>query len=259
MKPGIATLKSLGWPAYLWANRWLAPWDQENDILLDLGGGTGNFSYWFKDKIKRIAVIDFMLLPLITINEPFTFKIQGDIFHIPLKDGSVSKIIFSDVMEHLLPEHVSIIIREIYRILNKNGTVFVNTSCFGFYLRRYFYRAIGKDGTGRLDWADLKDGHFNRLKHKEMVDIFSTAGFQINDYRFTKHFFQPIPQILRQLLRLCVGNKKAKAIAINLDSSASPKRFNPIIQAIGNLWASLDPILLGKIEGGAVFYKLVKL
>jgi predicted SAM-dependent methyltransferase len=189
--------------------------------------------------------------------------LQADIFTIPLKNNSVDKILLSDVMEHFKPKDVPMVLREMYRVLNIGGTVFVNTSCYGFYFRRLFYNATGRPEMGRLDWADLKDGHFNRLKHAEMLDIFYDAGFEVLDHRFLKHFFQPLLQILRNFLpdydiRKRQNGKKVNAKQRNFVEKNTGNRKKWILQAMVNLWSFLDPSLFGRIEGGAVFYKLLK-
>lgn len=262
VKPTIGNLKSLSWPAYVWANKYLGPWDEKKDILLDLAGGTGNFSYLFKERVKRTIVLDFVYSPLSLIKETSTDKLQANIFMIPLKDLSVSKIIFSDVMEHFESYDIPQVLQEIYRVLNIGGTAFVNTSCYGFYLRHLFYRVIGRPSKGRLDWADLKDGHFSRLTHGEMLDLFHAAGFKVLDYRFLKHLFQPIPQIIRYISRNYYTeerqSKKGAENKQNVNMKCNGRQLKRVLQALVNLWSSLDPLLFGKIQGGAAFYKLVK-
>jgi ubiquinone/menaquinone biosynthesis C-methylase UbiE len=263
VKPTIGNLKSLSWPAYVWANKYLAPWDNEKDILLDLGGGTGNFSYLFKDKVKRTIVLDFIFSPLSCIKESFTDKLQANIFKIPLKDNSVSKILFSDVMEHFKPKDIPQVLQEMYRVLNIGGTAFVNTSCYGFYLRRLFYRATGRPSKGRLDWADLKDGHFSRLTHEEMLDLFQSAGFKILEYRFLKHLFQPILQILRDFLAYYHTRNRQPGNEVietkrDFEVNSTENFIKGMLQALVNLWSFTDLSLFGRIEGGAVYYKLLK-
>lgn len=261
VKPRLGTLRSLSWPAYLWANAYLSPFDYEADVLLDLGGGTGNFAALFHGRVRRIIVLDLVLDPLLAITDPDIVRVQGDILRLPLADQAVTKIIFSDVMEHFLPEHVPAVLAEISRILADQGTVFVNTSCYGFYLRRYFYRLLGRPEQGRLDWADLKDGHFNRFTHQEMLTLFQEAGLRVLDYRFLKQFFQPLPQIAKHFWGRRRGGPEREALAEedNLGAATrSGRRGQQFWQAAVNLWSMLDPLLLGKMAGGAVFYKLQK-
>jgi ubiquinone/menaquinone biosynthesis C-methylase UbiE len=264
IEPRISTLRSLSWPAYVWAKKLLSPLSPYNDVLVDLGGGTGNFSFLFRDIVKQIIVLDLVYAPLTEIKEPGTLKIQGDILEIPLKDESVSRVILNDVMEHFVPNDVPKLLKEMYRISRKDCKIFVNTSCYGFSLRRFYNNVLlNKHRKGRLDWADLKDGHFNRFKHSEMVGFFREHGFKIRNYRFSKHFFQPLSRILSHpfidLRLLMQGNESYLDCRKNsLLIRPKGKRINSKLQTIINAWSYLDVMLLGRVEGGAVYYLLEK-
>ena len=109
----------------------------------------------------------------------------------------------------------------------------------------------------------MKDGHFNRFKHSEMVGFFREHGFKIKNYRFTRHFFQPLSRILihpiLDLRQLMKGNESHLNYRKNkMLVGLKGKRINPKLQTIINAWSYLDVVLLGRIEGGSVYYLLEK-
>jgi hypothetical protein len=116
-----------------------------------------------------------------------------------------------------------------------------------------------------LDWADLKDGHLNRLKHEEMCRFFQAANLQIANYRFSKHLFQPLVQIGKHVAMSMLRRWKSIGPIImsreNSTLNKSPREKRRLINSLRgvvNAWSCLDLILFGKWQGGAVYYRLVK-
>ena len=257
----VWSLRSLSYPAYVWARRFLGPFDRKTDVLADLGGGHGNFSFLFRGMVNKIVVVDILREPLQSIKEPWMWRVQGDILRSPLRDSSVTKVILSDVFEHFYVEDLRVLLSEIHRILKTGGTCFVNTSCRGVYLRKYWFRMLGRMGQGELDWADVKDGHLNRLKHKEMVELFESAGFSVCDWRFLKHLFQPLVGIARAGAGCCGwGRCRNRSTWGHREKSIFRwvGKASKFARGISNAWCYLDLVFFGKVPGGAAYYKLVK-
>lgn len=91
----------------------------QETIILDLGGGNpfqkemSKYKELFKG--KNYYSLDF--------NPKFKPNVVGDIHKLPFKDGSADAIICKAVLEHVAEPHLAV--NEIYRVLKKNGKVFV--------------------------------------------------------------------------------------------------------------------------------------
>ena len=107
---------------------------QSADILLDLGCGPGVLLKRFAPKVEKIIGIDFAKAcinsskKLLENDKCPNFSLYSCDFEtekLPLKDDSVSKILFVDVIEHLRDEKC--VLKEIHRVLKPGGIVVITT------------------------------------------------------------------------------------------------------------------------------------
>jgi SAM-dependent methyltransferase len=254
-----------GWFRHRILRRYLALDHKPCDTLLDVGGGTGNISYHFKNDFKTIIVVDVSAQALNDLEKSLYHPVRADGLVIPLKNDSVDRILSVDFQEHLQPDQIPNLLQELNRVLKPGGILAVFTSCYGFSLRRLLFRLQGLPSRGRLDWSDWAlDGHLNRPTPAEHLNYAITSGFAIKNYCFYGHFFDPLARRFYQLLMrvyLAAANRHQKVDPENLVAgyrSGQPSAGVELYFRLLILFAYLDKFLLGKIPGSAIFLMLRK-
>jgi SAM-dependent methyltransferase len=254
-----------GWFRHHLLRRYLALPPAPEAVLLDVGGGTGNISYPFRDAFAAIVVVDIAGKALAALEKDVFRPVQSTALALPLRSASADRILSVDFQEHLLPEQVPILLDELHRVLKPGGVMAVFTSCYGPSLRRLIFRLQGRPSKGRLDWSDWhQDGHLNRLTAAEHLHLARQAGFQVARHCFYGHFFDPLARRFHQVVLGVLQSLGGRRGAGDAESLAQVYRrgkpsvwveiyFRSLI-----LFAYLDKLLLGRIPGGAIFMMLKK-
>jgi SAM-dependent methyltransferase len=254
-----------GWFRHRILRRYLALEHKPCDTLLDVGGGTGNISYHFKNDFKNLILVDISAQSLKDLEKSLFHPLRADGLALPLKNGSVDRILSVDFQEHLPPDQIPNLLEELHRVLKPGGFLAVFTSCYGFSLRRLLFKIQGLPSKERLDWSDwARDGHLNRPRPAEHVNYAITSGFQIKNYCYYGHFFDPLARRFHQLimrLYLSASNRHQgvdpKDLAVGY-RAGQPSVWIELYFRILILFAYLDKVLLGKIPGSAIFLMLCK-
>lgn len=109
----------------------------KNKTILDIGCGFGWFEYCFQDKAKKIIAIDIDKKNLLKCKKQINSKniefIFGDGLSIPMKENSVDVVVASEVIEHLSKGSEDIFLREIKRVLKKDGVIYLTTPFESFW------------------------------------------------------------------------------------------------------------------------------
>ncbi len=219
---------------------------REYQRLVDLGGGEGYFAALFGGARYKVGV-DAVAPALAVAKSRGLAVVQGDVRRVPLVDGGCDLIFLSDVLEHVPPPDVGVVLQEAARVMKAGGALLVNTSCYGLYLRRWLRRA---PGGGRLDLDDVDDGHLSRLTRLELEAAIKAAGLKIKKRLYFKHLFQPLTALpVRALVGRGGETTKEKTLAGG---------FGRALNAVRIFGAGWDGLLFGWIPGGAVIYKLEK-
>jgi hypothetical protein len=112
---------------------------------------------------------------------------------LPFADASVTKAYTIDVLEHLSPEGLATVLREVSRVLAPGGSLFVYThvrqrSVFAPVLRAI---ALTASTIERMGFADLtieklrKTDHLNPLMSRRHLDeVAAAAGFTVAKFRY---------------------------------------------------------------------------
>jgi len=215
--------------------------------VIDIGGGDGTILYYLGGKRANIGLIcDVALTPL----KRCKFNaIEGDAVQLPIRTNIMDIALSSDMLEHLNPDDIETAIKEIARVVKRDGIVIIHTSCFGFYTRRigtYF------TGRGRLDRFDIEDGHKNRLTRDEIVRIASKYGLRLEKQLFYKHLFQPLVRRIKDMVLKKDDNRYSSG---SIDKNIFLRTIKLIIAII----SFYDIILFGSIPGGSIIAKFRKL
>ncbi|MGC9122966.1 MAG: class I SAM-dependent methyltransferase [Thermoplasmata archaeon] len=98
---------------------------KKDHLVLDLGSGTGKYSFYYLYKNYKIILMDFSLNAL-KKNKLYYERICADARYIPFKDNLFDAIIIFNLLEHFLKYDLEFLVKEIDRTLKKDGYIFLN-------------------------------------------------------------------------------------------------------------------------------------
>jgi ubiquinone/menaquinone biosynthesis C-methylase UbiE len=100
---------------------------QPEEKIIDVGGGTGLIAKLLRSKTQNddIMVIDLSRGMLEKVKDPTLTVIQGDVTAYPLKDETFTLAILINTLHHIYEEKQQVALREVFRILKKQGRLFI--------------------------------------------------------------------------------------------------------------------------------------
>ena len=98
---------------------------EPQDNIVDLGGGTGRTAKYLANKVQKVTVVDASegMIRQCLQRHPELSCVHAEAQNLPFANDSVNKIIIVDAFHHF--QNQKQIIKEIRRVLNKNGIVVV--------------------------------------------------------------------------------------------------------------------------------------
>ncbi len=234
-------------------------------VLLDAGGGTGNWAAYFKDYFSKTIVLDISKKALNLIPEKDIIKKRGSLLKIPLKDNYIDCILLVDVFEHIANEDLPKLLSELRRILKGDGSILILTNQYGYAINLLSVRFFNK--KGRLTKADVDDGHLNRLYFSEIKTLIRKNGLVLADFYHYSIFFQQATDFLKdcstKIMSKVLGRSKREFRAgQSIKEDVKQGKTNPLLYCIFyilSVISYLDIILFGKrLPGSAIFLNLKK-
>ena len=96
----------------------------ENEVIVDIGGGTGKLAKYICDSCKMVYVLDESNKMLSKVNRTKNLIcINGDALKTPFESNSIDIVILSDVFHHIKEQKELVI--EIRRILKDGGRLVI--------------------------------------------------------------------------------------------------------------------------------------
>lgn len=255
---------------------------QPNDVVLDLGCGSGRFCVWSLDSGAHLIGADtgtfFAREARSTVD-----LVAGELRRLPFADGSVTKAYTIDVLEHLSPDGLNATLAEVARVLQPGGRLFVYTHVrqrsrlaplLGLVAR--ISLAIERAGLADLTIEKLrKTDHLNPLMSRAHLDeVAATAGFDVQRFRYytpllasmAENILVPVAAhaMARRAARAASGAKAVvdrqamrTARVTAKQTIAQRGMAYRALQAITQV-IMLDVALFGRMRSGPFFALLVK-
>jgi ubiquinone/menaquinone biosynthesis C-methylase UbiE len=116
---------------------------EPEEKIIDVGGGTGLIAKVLRSKKQNddIMVIDLSRSMLQKVKDPTLSVVQGDVTTFPLKDETFTLAILVNTVHHIYETKQQVALREVFRILKKQGRIFIieiwypNTFFFNLFIK----------------------------------------------------------------------------------------------------------------------------
>ena len=149
------------------------------DRALDIGCGEGLFGRLAKDHFRHISGIDCSISALKSARSEGVDAIMADLDegHLPFSDDSFDWISCLDVIEHVFdPEHL---LDEIYRVLQRNGTLILTTPNIRFidFINPLLLKGVFPKTS--QDRGSYDGGHLHYFTFRDIKKLISRAGFRV--------------------------------------------------------------------------------
>ncbi len=184
---------------YVWEElKPFAEFVNKNDVVVDLGCGNGRLYQIFADLPISYIGIDQSEELLVIARKQFQKGkfVQGSMLSIPLPNNSVDVIFCIAALQHIPGvDFQQKAIDEMKSVLKPGGKVILsNWNLFGEWglkqVRVGKYKELG-NGDFLVPWRDAEGGvlgerYYHGFTIEELVELFASAGFRIEDQYYTK-------------------------------------------------------------------------
>ncbi|MBY8999760.1 MAG: methyltransferase domain-containing protein [Candidatus Heimdallarchaeota archaeon] len=147
----------------------------ENDLMLDLGGGTGRVAIPFLKYVNECLILDrsFEMLKQAQAKSRDLLLVQGTSDFMPFRENTIMQIFVNDVLHHIHRQTETL--RESYHILKNQGTMTIRD-----YDRKYLGNIF------LLIFEKLLRFGSKFFSPQELKDQCMEFGFTVNWKRLTK-------------------------------------------------------------------------
>ncbi len=253
---------------------------QPEDVVLDLGCGSGRFCVWSLDTGAHVVGIDTGSFFAREARSSVDLVV-GELRKLPFGDGSVTKAYTIDVLEHLSPEGLRTTLAEMGRVLAPGGALFVYTHVRQESVLAPLLRMVASTASAieRMGFSDLtieklrKTDHLNPLMSRAHLDeVAADAGFRVERFTYYTPLFSSMAEnILVPVAAHAMARKAARGSpgsgvdrsAMRSARLAAKDRIARrglayrVLEAITRV-IMLDVVLFGRMRSGPFFALLVK-
>jgi SAM-dependent methyltransferase len=255
--------------------KFLAP--RVDDVVLDLGCGSGRFAVWNLSSGAHVVGVDTGTFFAAEARARVDLVV-GELRNLPFEDGSVHKAYAIDVLEHLSEEGLDAMLREVARVLPPRGSLFVYThvmqlSPLAPVLKGIsgVARAVERAGLADLTIDRLRPtDHLNPLRSREHLDeVAARAGFRVARFRYYTPILSRIAEsVLVPIAAHALARRRSKTAAVDSASLRDARlRAKERLAQRGIMYRALqmmtwlvmlDVRVLGRLRSGPFFALLVK-
>ncbi len=254
-----------------------------DDVVLDLGCGSGRFAMWCLPSRAQVIGLDTGTFFAAEARAGLDLVV-GELRQLPFADGSITKAYAIDVLEHLSEEGLLAMLREVARVLAPGGALFVYTHLHQRSRMAPVLEAISRVASSleRRGLADLtieklrKTDHLNPLKGRKHLDeVAASTGFVIAKFRYYTPVFSSlaenivVPVAAHALARRAArrvsaaGNSTVDREAMRAARTEAKRRVGkrgPAYRALQLMTRAtmLDVYPLGALKSGPFFALFIK-
>jgi|GEM_PF-3034450 len=211
---------------------------QKSDVVLDFGCGRGDLVFYLAPQCKSIIGVDYSQ-DAIKICESMKNKYykkftnisfyRSAIKNLKLNDNSLDKVFLLDVVEHLYPDELSLLLHKLFKAMKKDAVLVVHTCPntnfykYGYPVIRFFYPVLRlfppfrKLLDTKPNWKGLKRlpknpeanshneiGHVNEMNPKRMKFVLQNIGFRVKvkTYPFSRELDSLVIKLAYAILLL---------------------------------------------------------
>jgi ubiquinone/menaquinone biosynthesis C-methylase UbiE len=197
---------------------------QKNDKFLDVGCGDGYYSYLLSQLgTFNITGIDSDSNALKNAKKQVQSKsvkfVNGDVTKMPFKTNSFSKLVCSEVLEHL-PDDLKGL-KEMNRVIKKGGTLCITVPHWNYpffwdpinYILQRSFNTHIKSGF----WSGVWNFHVRLYDIDELKKVVKKAGFKIERVECLTHFGLPFNHYITNIgFRLRTSPKLSQEVRDSL-------------------------------------------
>jgi ubiquinone/menaquinone biosynthesis C-methylase UbiE len=156
----------------------------QHETIIDVGGGTGLIAKVLRKMTQEsdIVVIDLSRSMIQKVDDPTLSVIQGDVTSFPLKNETLTLAIMINTIHHINEGKQQLALREVFRILKKQGRIFIIDIWFPNTFLSNLFVITEKLLVGKT--SHLTPDAMKRMVQDigfQDVDVFSTKK---NQYRY---------------------------------------------------------------------------
>ena len=230
---------------------------KKHDVILDIGSGGGIFDNELSKFVDKVIAFDLSYNNIVESKKIAARKniyhLTADATNLPFKNNSFTKIIAADILEHIPEDKIAI--KEVDRVLKKNGILVITTPC--------------TNPTLSVDWLRRKSGLY--MEHafghvrpgyskEDIKKLLKGTNLKIEKESYYLIFFGELLRVLTNYVRKLrhkgkewtdgsdfIGMEKSKLFKLY-------KLFNPVFYG----FISLDNLLIG-FKGHQIALKVRKI
>lgn len=199
------------------------------DKILDVGCGDGYYLYLLSQLGNfQLTGIDSDSDALKNAQKQINAKslklVRGDVTKMPFKANTFSKLVCSEVLEHLPDDKKGVM--EMYRIMKKGGTLCITVPHWNYPFFwdpvNYILQRVFKTHVKAGFWSGVWNFHVRLYSVEELKNIVKQAGFKIEKIECLTHYGLPFNHYITNIgFRL----RTAKIFPQNMKDSLS--KFHP--------------------------------
>ncbi|MBI3585084.1 MAG: methyltransferase domain-containing protein [Nitrospinae bacterium] len=175
---------------------------EQEDIILDLGAGTGVLTASYINKCKCVVAVDFSFQSLMKlkgkVKRDSVHLIHADASFLPLRKGIFDKVVSNDLLEHIPSDKLRrAVIKQIYDMLRKGGELTLSAYHLNFSKKIKGLLKIG-DVRGREGYHSDGKIYYYNFTRKEMEKLLGEL-FEVIDVKGLQHELPVIHLIMGEV------------------------------------------------------------
>ncbi len=205
--------------------------EKKREMILDLGCSLGFYSFQFVKENKFVVGVDYEMQSLRTANKKKSTLntiseqeknninfLNADALQLPFQDEAFDKISNVDFIEHIVPEYQQRVVKEMYRILKKDGKVYMYTPNYIRVRMEYFINKMKYALKGRhygwqeskpyKDNPELQDHqdtllHVGLLSFEKVKRLFESQGFIVDQVIYVEYSVPFLFSLSQKIIKTC--------------------------------------------------------